>query len=90
MHFPGFSAEACDILVNQRHVAALGIDTLSIDAGSNALFSCHKIALATGIYMIENLKDLALLPARGALLFCGPLRIENGTGSPARVLAVTP
>jgi kynurenine formamidase len=90
MHFPGFGAEACEYLIKQRHVAAIGIDTLSIDAGSNNDYSCHKIALGAGLYMMENLKDLALLPSRGALLFCGPLRIENGTGSPARIVAVTP
>ena len=90
MHFPGFSSDACEYLVKQRHVASLGIDTLSIDAGSNSQFSCHKTALGAGLYMMENLKDLALLPSRGALLFCGPLRIENGTGSPARIFALTP
>lgn len=89
MHFPGFGADACNYLVKQRHVAAIGIDTLSIDAGSSDDFSCHKIALGAGLYMMENLKDLALLPSRGALLFCGPLRIENGTGGPARILAIT-
>jgi kynurenine formamidase len=90
MHFPGFGGASADFLVNQRHVAALGIDTLSTDAGSSDVYPVHKLVLASGTYMIENLDRLADLPARNALLFCGPLRIKDGTGSPARILAVVP
>lgn len=88
MHFPGFGGESADFLVNQRHVTALGIDTLSTDAGSSDVFPVHKLVLASGTYMIENLDRLAELPARNALLFCGALPIKDGTGSPARILAV--
>ena len=90
MHFPGFGGEACELLVNKRHVASLGIDTLSIDAGTCEDYLAHKIALGKGLYMMENLKDIDALPARGALLICGPLRIKDGTGSPARVVAIAP
>jgi kynurenine formamidase len=90
MHFPGFGEESADFLVNQRHVATLGIDTLSTDAGSSDVFPVHKLVLGSGTYMIENLDRLADLPARNAVLFCGPLRIKDGTGGPARILAVIP
>jgi kynurenine formamidase len=88
MHFPGFSAEAAKFLVHERKIAALGIDTLSVDAGSNTDYSVHKIALKENVYLIENLTNLAQVPARGAVLFCAPLPIEGGSGSPARVLAM--
>jgi kynurenine formamidase len=88
MHFPGFSTEAGKYLVEDRRVAALGIDTLSIDPGKTEIFPVHKVALAHDVFLIENLKDLELLPARGILLFCGALPIQGGSGSPARILAI--
>ncbi len=33
MHFPGFSLEAAEYLVDNHKIASLGIDTLSIDHG---------------------------------------------------------
>jgi kynurenine formamidase len=88
MHFPGYSNDAASFLVNERHVAALGIDTLSIDAGIDEAYSVHNMALRQNLYLIENLTRLDQLPVRGAILFCGPLAIEGGSGSPARVLAM--
>jgi len=34
------------------------------------------------------MQNLARLPATGALVVAGPLRIDQGSGSPARVLAL--
>jgi kynurenine formamidase len=90
MHYPAFSKESADFLVNERGVAYLGIDTLSLDPGISHDYPVHKLTLAKGIHLIENLDSLSELPARGALLFCGPLRIKGGTGSPARVVALLP
>jgi len=87
MHFPGFSAEAADYLLNTRGVAALGIDTLSIDPGNSKTYAVHGKALGKGIFMVENLDNLSLLPARGSTVFFGPLPIKGGSGGPARVLA---
>jgi len=88
MHFPGYSSESARFLVHERQIAALGIDTLGIDAGVDDAYSVHKIALQEDVYLIENLTRLDQLPARGAILFCGPLALEGGSGSPARVLAM--
>lgn len=90
MHFPGYSLEAATYLVEQKQVAAFGIDTLSIDVGPSRDYAVHKRALAGDVYFIENLTNLDLLPPSGALIFCGALAIEGGSGSPARVLAVVP
>jgi len=90
MHFPGFSAEACEYLVNIRAVNALGIDTLSLDPGNSTTYPVHRTALGKGIYLVENLDNLSRLPARGSTVFFGPLRIKGGTGSPARVMALVP
>lgn len=90
MHYPAFSAEAAEYLVNTRQAAALGVDTISLDYGLSTDFPVHHFALGKGLILIENLNNLDKLPARGSLVFFGPLRIKNGTGSPARILAISP
>ncbi|MFA6209300.1 MAG: cyclase family protein [Candidatus Obscuribacterales bacterium] len=90
MHFPAFSGEAADYLVNKKKVGALGLDTLSADYGQSKNYIVHKTALAKEVLLIENLSNLEQLPASGATLFLGPLRIKSGTGSPARILALVP
>lgn len=90
LHFPGFSLEAIQYLLRNPKIVALGIDTLSIDYGPSKDFQGHKISHGRGLYHIENLTNLDKLPARGAVIFVGSLPIENGSGSPARVLAITP
>lgn len=89
-HFPGYSEEAVRYLLNNRKVVALGIDTLSIDYGPSRDFPVHKLSHESGLYHIENLTNLEKLPARGAFIFVGPLPIEGGSGSPARVIAIAP
>jgi len=34
--------------------------------------------------------NLELLPATGAIVIAAPLKIVNGSGSPLRVIAITP
>jgi kynurenine formamidase len=87
-HFPGYGVDGAEYLVKERKAAALGIDTLSIDFGLSKDFAVHKLALAQEIFLIENLENLELLPERGAIIFCGPMKIEHGTGSPARIIAL--
>jgi kynurenine formamidase len=41
-----------------------------------------------GLWHLEGLVNLDALPARGALLFVGALKLEQGSGAPARVLAL--
>jgi kynurenine formamidase len=90
LHFPGYSQEAIKYLTANRRIVALGIDTLSIDYGPSKDFGGHKLSHAAGLYHIENLAHLDRLPARGAAIFVGALAIANGSGSPARVLAIVP
>jgi kynurenine formamidase len=39
-------------------------------------------------YGLQCLKNLDQLPPRGALILSAPLKIEHGSGSPLRVLAL--
>ncbi len=85
--FPGFSKAATDMLA-EMDVAAIGVDTLSLDPGNSADFGVHFSWLPGGRYGIENLANLDSVPASGATVFVGAPKHRNGTGGPARVMAI--
>jgi kynurenine formamidase len=88
MHFPGYSLEAAKLLVDGRKVYGLGIDTLSIDYGPSPDFPVHQYSLAHCTYHLENVANLASVPATGALIMVAPMKLEGGSGSPVRLLAM--
>jgi len=88
MHFPGFAPGATALLVSERDVAGIGIDTLSVDFGLSIDFEVHAISHGRAKYHIENAANLGDLPATGAWVIVAPIKIEGGTGGPARVLAL--
>ena len=45
-------------------------------------------AIADGRIRVADLTNLDLLPVTGAVLIAPPLKIEKGSGSPLRVLAL--
>ena len=85
--FPGFAKEATDLLA-ELGVAAIGVDTLSLDPGNSADFAVHYSWLPGGRYGIENMANLDQLPATGATVFVGAPKHKGGTGGPARVMAM--
>jgi kynurenine formamidase len=87
MRFPGYGADAAELAV-ERGCVGLGTDTLSIDAGHDAGFPVHHLTLPAGLWHLEGLVNLGALPPRGATLFVGALKLVDGSGSPARVLAL--
>ena len=90
LQFPGFGAEATRILAEQRKVALLGVDTASVDYGKSQDFIVHRIGAAQGVANLENLTNLNQLPATGAIIVALPMKIEGGSGGPARVVALIP
>lgn len=87
LHFPGFSIEAVNFLLHSRKINGLGVETLSIDCGSSADFPVHKLLFSKNKYALENLTNVDQLPSIVPSLVIAPLKFENGSGSPARVLA---
>lgn len=87
LHFPGVSREAAELLAS-RSVAAVGIDTASIDPGVSRDFATHQVLGAAQIAILENVASLDEVPARGALLFAFPMKIGSGSGAPCRVVAL--
>lgn len=90
LRFPGFSEEAMRLLVEQRQVGAVGLDTASLDPGQSKDFRAHRVAAAAGVPGFENLKGLDQLPPKGAWVIALPMLIEGGTGAPLRAIAVVP
>jgi kynurenine formamidase len=90
LHFPSFGADAARLLVEERRVAALGVDVASIDGGSSTDFQVHRIAGAAGVPGFENLTDLDRMPATGAFVIALPMKIAGGSGGPLRAIALVP
>ncbi|MBA3913758.1 MAG: cyclase family protein [Acidobacteriales bacterium] len=88
MHFPGYGEDAAKFLVEARQIVGLGIDTLSIDYGVSPNYPVHRFVLAHGVYQLENVANLNLVPATGAQVVVAPLKVEGGSGAPVRILAL--
>ncbi|WP_315791295.1 cyclase family protein [Fischerella sp. JS2] len=88
MHFPGFGSDATEFLLNERHIAGVGIDTHGVDSGQDTNFTTNSLVLAKARIVLENLTNLDQLPPKGATLVIGILRLRDGSGSPAGVMAL--
>ena len=89
LRFPGISRQAARLLADRR-VAAVGIDTASIDPGASIDFPSHQVLASASIPALENLAQLDRLPERGAYLLAFPMKISHGSGAPCRVAALVP
>ena len=87
LHFPGISPEAAQALVN-RGIFGVGIDTASIDPGNSSTFEAHQILAAANVFNLENLTNVDGLPEAGFDIIALPMKIKDGTGGPARVVAI--
>jgi kynurenine formamidase len=91
-HTPGPGAEAVRFLVEQRDVLGFGSEAIGTDAGQGyhlrPPYPCHSFMHGAGRYGLQCLTNLDQLPPTGALLICPPLKIQQGSGSPLRVLAL--
>jgi kynurenine formamidase len=90
LHFPSYGPDAVRLLVEQRRVAALGVDVASIDRGMSTDFMVHRIAAAANVPGFENLTNLDHLPPTGAVVIALPMKIEGGSGGPLRAIAMVP
>jgi len=90
LHFPGLSEAAAELLANERRVAAVGLDTPSLDYGQSKDFIAHRILLAKNIPGFENVANLGELPPKGAKVIALPVKIRDGSGAPLRIVALVP
>lgn len=85
--FPTISRQAAELLL-AREIVGLGIDTLSPDGATDG-FPVHQVILGAGKYIIENVANLHSLPPTGAYTIALPLKFQDGTESPIRLIAMT-
>ncbi|MCH7541067.1 MAG: cyclase family protein, partial [Proteobacteria bacterium] len=90
LSFPSFGLEAVEFLIVERSVAAIGVDTASIDYGRSQDFPVHRIVAGSNVPGLENLVHLDRLPPTGASIIALPIKIAGGSGGPVRVVAVLP
>jgi len=88
LHFPSYGADAAKLLVEERKVGVLGVDTASIDHGPSTDFLAHRISAAANVPGLENLTGLEQLPPTGAWVLALPMKIAGGSGGPVRVVAL--
>jgi len=87
IHFPGFSPEAAQWLVDNRDIAGVGLDTPSLDSGKEKQFLSHQILLGAGKWGIENVANMHRLPPSGYTIFNMVFKLYDGSGAPTRVFA---
>lgn len=92
-HTPGPTAEAIIYLI-EKDVAGWGSQTIGTDAGKaggmEPPFPAHTLMHKANKYGLASLCNLDKLPPKGAVLIVAPLKIQKGTGSPIRALALVP
>lgn len=79
-------AEASRAIID-RGVSGVGFDGPSADPIDTETFDLHKVWLASGRLIIENLTNLYELPARTQVVVA-PMKVRRANGAPARVFAL--
>jgi kynurenine formamidase len=89
-HTPGFHAETAELLIKERSVKGIAVDTLSLDRGlaSSGDFPVHYQWLGSGRWGVEAIAGLDDLPAKGAMLVVAGPKVRGATGGPSRVIAL--
>src|SRR3954467_7509535 len=93
-HSPGFHKSTSELLARDRDVLGVGVETVGTDAGQAGTFDPpfpnHATMHGNGEFGLASLCNLDQLPPTGAVVIAAPLKIVDGSGSPLRVLAITP
>ncbi|WP_314059728.1 cyclase family protein [uncultured Vagococcus sp.] len=93
-HTPGWSLEALKYLCEERHIAAIGHETLDTDCAldyqKNGALEAEYYVLSQDIYQVEVMAHLTKLPAKGAIILTSVPKIKDAPGFTARSFAILP
>ncbi len=81
------------LLYEQRDITASGHETTDTDPGVSTTrddYSLESYVLGLNHYQIELLTALDQVPEAGAVVWVSFPKVEDGSGFPARVVAVAP
>ena len=84
---PGLSESAAKYLISKK-INLIGIDSPSIDLGTNQTFSIHKILAKNNVLIVENLSNLNKISSQQFEFIILPLKLQDATGSPVRAIAI--
>lgn len=92
-HSPGPTVDCIEYLIS-KGIVGWGTQCIGTDAGQaggmEPPFPAHNLLHLNNCFGLASLANLSKLPAKGAILIATPLKIEHGTGSPIRALALVP
>ncbi len=83
---PGLSISAAKYLITKK-TNLVGIDSPSIDGGSESKFPIHHLFSKNNILIVENLTNLDKIDSNSFELIVLPLKLKDATGSPVRAIA---
>jgi kynurenine formamidase len=84
---PGLSISAAKYLIKSK-ISLVGIDSPSIDLGSDPRFLTHHQLLKNNILILENLCNLEKISGVHFKIIVLPLKLKGATGSPVRAIAL--
>ncbi|MCC6006422.1 MAG: cyclase family protein [Rhodobacteraceae bacterium] len=92
-HSPGPTAACVQYLVD-KGIVGWGSQCIGTDAGQaggmEPPFPAHNLLHKANRFGLASLANLDKLPPKGAILIAAPLKIQHGTGSPIRAMALVP
>ena len=83
---PGLSVSAANYLASKK-IGLVGIDSPSIDFGTDFKFPVHQIFAKKGMLIVENLANLEKIKSSKFHLVVLPLKLKGATGSQVRDIA---
>ena len=92
-HYPGWSVDAVDFLVEERNVRAIGHETSDTDPAVVAAsegFLAEIAILKHDRYQVELMINLSEVPPTGGIIFVMAPKVKEGPGFPVRCIAVCP
>lgn len=92
-HYPGWSVAALRFLVEERGVRAVGHEQTDTDPGTALSAGCvdaERYLLGADRWQIEMLTNLDDVPPVGAIILASWPKPKDGSGFPARCVAVVP
>jgi kynurenine formamidase len=93
MHQPGFSVEAVRWLIDTGRLGyrgGTGTDTFGPDLGIDSGYAVSRLVYQRHRISLENLANLAALPATGGHVLCGGQINRAGSGSTALIYGILP